>query len=847
MTKNFNLKIQYTTFAFLLWVGLLQSTQAQTLSLDYRVDTNCVLVVSLLDSNSTIASFNPPYHFSIGGINVNSNSLGSAIIDISSLPNGNHDIEVIDGQQNYYIDSTTINCGQINTTPSFSLVDSSFQNPSSCSICDGAGQIRVVNPNGGLYTFEWSDGFTSTGNAFSQRNNLCTGTYTIVVSDFNGNKNAISVSLSCNNAPIPQVATCFPNIIRTLGTNNQVSINTNDLSAIGINSFQTKAYIIDAAGAISGSVHFDCNDLGYHYLTLLLIDSVQQTSDTCSVLVNIQDSLGTCNGLIGNTNGLVGNTNDASNCNTCDGSYTFIRFSDSLTSSVFSAFAWSDGSTVGPTRTDLCPNQNYTLSVSDANGTIHSAMINVGCPNNICIDSNRVDSALVCPPVYAPVCGCDNVTYINACVASYTYGVNSWSPGACGSNSLNLSITTTPDTPCDTTPTCSGTANIFISGGFPPYVITWSDTAIIGTSPPNICAGSYTVVVTDFLGNSTASIVTIGTAGCVWPGDANDNTVANNFDLLPIGLAYGDLGFARAQTNSSWLPFGSADWSNNNIPGLPNHKHFDSDGNGRIDSLDVDVILLNYGRSYFRSGIQSLAGISPFGVDDISVYTGDTISSPIYLGNIFYPITDAYAVAFTINYNPDHIEAGSVNVDFNNSWLGTDLLHVQKSFDRVGQIEVAISRKDKTPVDGYGPIGALNFTIKDDLIMGRLLVSDSIISPVTISDVRLIDHNNTEIGTTPLTGSITILELLSIDPPKKENLDIQLFPNPTDGLLNIISKKARITSIQLFNATGQLIDQNSTPDQYENKISMEHLATGVYFLSIQTDQGVFNQKVQVIH
>jgi hypothetical protein len=848
MTKNLSLRIQYTIFACLLWAGLSKSTQAQMLSLDYSVDTNCILTVSLLDSNSTIASFNPPYHFSVGGINVNSNSLGSAIIDISSLPNSTYTIEVIDGNQDYYSGTASIICGQTTISPSFSLVDSLYQNPSNCSQCNGAGYITVTNPNGGLYTFEWSDGVVGVDTSQDTRTDLCTGIYTVVVTDSFGNKNATSITVLCNNALNPQVATCFPNITRYLGLNNQVNINANSLSSIAINNNQTQAYIIDPTGAISSNISFNCNDLGYHNLSLLLIDSIQQVSDTCNVLVHIQDSLGTCNGLIANANSLVGNTTDASNCSTCDGSYTFIRFLDSLTATGASNFVWSDGSTAGPTRTDLCPNQNYTLSVSDANGTIHTATINANCLGSLCLDSNLVDSALLCPPVYAPVCGCDNVTYMNACLAAYTYGVSTWTQGVCGANGLSLNISTNPDASCDSIVIgCSGSANIIASGGLAPYSITWSDTSIIGFSPTNICPGNYTIIVNDFAGSTTTSIITIGISGCVWPGDTDDNTVANNLDLLPIGLAYGDTGPARPQVSNTWTPTFATDWSNNPIVSLPNQKHFDANGDGTIDSLDVDVISLNYGRSYFRSNTQSLAGITPFGINNVAVYIGDTISTPIYLGNVFYPVTDAYALAFTINYNPDHIEAGSVNVDFDNSWLGTDLLHIQKDFNRVGQIEVAVSRKDKMPISGFGPIGTMHFTIKDDLIMGRLSNTDSIISAVSISAVRFIDHQNIELGTTPLTGNIVISELLSINSINNNKLEIQLFPNPTDGLLNIISKKATITSIQLFNATGQLIDSNSTPDLHENKISMERLATGIYFLSVQTDQGVFNQKIQVIH
>lgn len=847
MTNNFSLKIQYAIFACLLWVGLSKSTQAQMLSLDSNVDTNCILTVSLLDTNNIVASFNPPYHFSVAGINTSSNTLGSAVIDISNSLNGTYTIEVVDGNQNYYSATTIITCGQTPIQPSFSVIDSFYQNPTTCTQCDGEGYVDITNPNGSFYTFQWSDGVVNVDSLRDLRTDLCPGIYTIVVTDINGNSTATSMTVTCSGTTTPQVATCFNNITRYLGLNNQVTISTNDLSAIGIDTVQTEAYIIGSTGTISNTAYFDCNDLGYHYLTLLLIDSAQQIPDTCNVLVNIQDTLGSCNGLIANTNGLDGVTTNATNCNTCDGSYTFNGFLDSLTAQGPVSYAWSDGSIAGPSRIDLCPNQNYVLSVSDVNGTIHTAIVNASCFSGPqCFDSTQIDSALVCPPVYAPVCGCDSVTYMNACVAAYQFGLTSWTQGPCGASGIVLNINTTADTPCDSIIGCSGSINILVSGSQGPYNITWADTTFTGFSRFNLCPGNYTVVVTDTFGNATSSIITVGTEGCVWPGDTDDNTVANNFDLLPIGLNYNNIGPTRALISTVWTPYASTDWTPAPLAGLPNRKHADSNGDGIVDSSDVDAILLNYGRSYFRSGGQSLAGISPIGVQNTVVNLGDSTSTPIYLGNPFYPITDAYGIAFTINYDPDHIEANSVFATFNNSWLGNDLIHIQKVFDRVGQIEIAVSRKDQLPISGYGPIGSLHFTIKDDLIMGRLINSDSLVSTVTISGVRLIDHQNIEIGTTPITGGITISGLLGTLPPTKD-LNITIFPNPTNGILNIMSPSATIKSIEVFNSLGQLIDRNNTPNLHKNSLSMEKLATGVYFLSIQTDQGVYNQKIKVIH
>jgi hypothetical protein len=48
-----------------------------------------------------------------------------------------------------------------------------------------------------------------------------------------------------------------------------------------------------------------------------------------------------------------------------------------------------------------------------------------------CINPSQIDSSILCPTVLDPVCGCDSVTYSNSCVAQYYSGVTSWTPGPC--------------------------------------------------------------------------------------------------------------------------------------------------------------------------------------------------------------------------------------------------------------------------------------------------------------------------------------------------------------------------------------------------------------------------------
>ena len=59
-----------------------------------------------------------------------------------------------------------------------------------------------------------------------------------------------------------------------------------------------------------------------------------------------------------------------------------------------------------------------------------SAGVDVSGPAT-CVDSDLIDPSVFCAEIYEPVCGCDGVTYSNACLATYTGGVTSWEEGPC--------------------------------------------------------------------------------------------------------------------------------------------------------------------------------------------------------------------------------------------------------------------------------------------------------------------------------------------------------------------------------------------------------------------------------
>lgn len=72
---------------------------------------------------------------------------------------------------------------------------------------------------------------------------------------------------------------------------------------------------------------------------------------------------------------------------------------------------------------------------------------------------------------------------------------------------------------------------------------------------------------------------------------------------------------------------------------------------------------------------------------------------------------------------------------------------------------------------------------------------------------------------------------------------ITISPNPTSSFINIQWEQSDKAQIRLFNINGQLIDVKKGVSLKNYKIDVSYLASGIYFLRINSKKGVFTKKV----
>jgi hypothetical protein len=325
----------------------------------------------------------------------------------------------------------------------------------------------------------------------------------------------------------------------------------------------------------------------------------------------------------------------------------------------------------------------------------------------------------------------------------------------------------------------------------------------------------------------------------VWPGDANADNIANHFDLLNLGLAFGIEGPARSVQGIEWTGLAASNW-NHAFSNLLNMKHADCNGNGKVNAADLEALLGNYGETHGTVETPVFIGGSendpPFYVDlpaASAMSPGMQFTAPIMLGTEGNSVQNLYGIAFTLKFDPEIIDPASLQLMYDPSWLGVkgvNLLTVDKTFANEGVVQMALVRTDQNNVSGYGQVAAIIGII--DNIAGKETVS------IEIRNVRAIRENEVLV---PLSRPVEVVNLVNGTRETSENDKLNVFPNPAGQSVFITHEDGlQIESLELRNLNGQVVIFEKTQT---NRLDIGRLAAGVYTLKAKAGDQFFIKKV----
>jgi len=357
--------------------------------------------------------------------------------------------------------------------------------PSTEVSCFGGnnGSATVTATGGGPYTYSWS---TAPVQTTQTATGLSAGTYTATITDALGCTAKDSVTIT-------EPAALRDSIVSF--TNVSVACGSNGSATVGVKGTGPFTY----SWAPTGGTNATANNLAAGIYTVNVTSSggcttkdsvtiTQPPSLTATIPTTVNDL---CNG---------GNTGSAT-VSVTGGNAPY-------------AYSWNNGETSA--KDSLLPAGTYTISVTDANGCTVKANVTITQPQPI-RDSIAAATNVLCnggntgtategvkggtsPYTFTWTNAQTTPTATGLTAGSYTVIVKDLN--GC-KDSSNITITQPAvlkltgaafATSCHGT--CDGSVNVIPAGGTGPYKYTWSNSATTA-NVTNLCAGTYSVIVTD--------------------------------------------------------------------------------------------------------------------------------------------------------------------------------------------------------------------------------------------------------------------------------------------------------------------------------------------------------------
>jgi len=409
------------------------------------------------------------------------------------------------------------------------------------------------------------------------------------------------------------------------------------------------------------------------------------------------------------------------------------------------------------------------------------------------------------------------------------------------SSSDPLSVTTTNITQ----PACNGgndgSVTASAQGGTPPYIYHFNgqtSPSVTGTYTfNNVSAGTYTLTVTDYNSNSSSTTVVVNEpAAVVVTISGNTQIIVGQSTTLTASGAV-SYQWNNGQTTASITvsPITTTTYSvvGTNASGCEGYAQV------TVNVSDSDLFL----------AVDEVVDVTCFGGNDGSVTVSAHDGFPPYIFMLGEQSTGQIAEN---SYTFTGIEAGYCQLSVTDG-IGNSATAQATVMQPDGLSAGTISSDGETiyPEDTPNIITSIqDATSGQPIIIYRWKVNGNVIDDTNVNEYV---PENLELGTytytrevkddctdwTPSAGSWTVNVILDVV-GENEKHQLEVFPNPTDGMLNVVCEGMK--NISITTMTGACVSIIEVNDN-NHVVDMSSYKSGTYMLIINTEKGIVRKMI----